>query len=168
MASSIALLLNTIATKCYYQLHGTALAFGFLITAAARSKTWTVFGRSNTGVVGSNPARGISACIYLFCICGILYVGIDLATDWSPIPGVLPTVYRIKELKKRRRPNKELQNHSNNVSVLHHGRKWMWTLIHAFLAPVASQNLRILNSMALMCFPLQKFLWSPFCFYRCL
>jgi hypothetical protein len=39
----------------------------------ARSETWTVFARSNTGAVGSNPTRDIeSVCVYsvfmLFCV----------------------------------------------------------------------------------------------------
>jgi hypothetical protein len=32
------------------------------ITVAARSKTWKVFARSNTGIVGSNPTWGIVVC----------------------------------------------------------------------------------------------------------
>jgi hypothetical protein len=40
----------------------------------------------------------------LFCVC----VGSRLATGWSPVQGVLPTVYRIKKLEKRPRPNKGL------------------------------------------------------------
>jgi hypothetical protein len=28
-----------------------------------------VFARSNTGIVGSNPARGMDACLRLFCVC---------------------------------------------------------------------------------------------------
>jgi hypothetical protein len=45
-------------------------------------------------------------CVYsvfvLFC------VGRGLETSWSPVQGVLPTVYGIKKLKKRPRPNKGL------------------------------------------------------------
>jgi hypothetical protein len=36
------------------------------ITVAARSKAWTVFASSNTGIVGSNPTRGIDICVRLF------------------------------------------------------------------------------------------------------
>jgi hypothetical protein len=39
-----------------------------LITVAARSKAWTVFILSNAGIVGSNPTRGMDACLYLFCV----------------------------------------------------------------------------------------------------
>jgi hypothetical protein len=38
------------------------------ITVAARSKTWTVFAHSNTGVVVSNPNRGMDYCMILFCL----------------------------------------------------------------------------------------------------
>jgi hypothetical protein len=44
------------------------------ITVAARSKTRTVFARSNTGVVGSNPTRGMDVCVRLFCVCLLLCV----------------------------------------------------------------------------------------------
>jgi hypothetical protein len=35
-------------------------------TAAAQSKAWTVFARSNTGIVGSNPTWGMDVCVRLF------------------------------------------------------------------------------------------------------
>jgi hypothetical protein len=39
------------------------------ITVAARSKAWTVFARSNAGIVVSNPTRGMDVCLCLFCVC---------------------------------------------------------------------------------------------------
>jgi hypothetical protein len=48
----------------------------------------------------------MEVCVCLFCFFA-LYVGRGLSTGWSPVQGVLPTVYRIKKLKKRPRPNKE-------------------------------------------------------------
>jgi hypothetical protein len=60
----------------------------------------------------SSPARKLGSwvrisleawmfvCVRLFCVCVVLCVGRGLATGWSPVQGVLPTVYRIKELKK--------------------------------------------------------------------
>jgi hypothetical protein len=33
------------------------------ITVAARSKAWTVFARSNAGIVVSNPTRGMDVCL---------------------------------------------------------------------------------------------------------
>jgi hypothetical protein len=76
------------------------------ITVAARSKSWIVFACSNAGIVGSNPTQGMDVCVRLFCVCVVLCVGSGLATGWSPVQGVLPTVYRIKKWKKRRRSNK--------------------------------------------------------------
>jgi hypothetical protein len=35
------------------------------ITVAARSKAWTVFVRSNTGIMGSNPTRVMDVCVRL-------------------------------------------------------------------------------------------------------
>jgi hypothetical protein len=34
---------------------------------AARSKAWTIFVRSNAGIVGSNPIQGMRVCVHLFC-----------------------------------------------------------------------------------------------------
>jgi hypothetical protein len=45
-------------------------------------------------------------CVYSVCV--VLCVGSGLATSRSLAQGVLPTVYRIKKLKKRPRPNKGL------------------------------------------------------------
>jgi hypothetical protein len=73
------------------------------ITEVTRSKAWTVFARSNTGIVGSNPTRGMDVCVRLFCVCVVLCVGSGLATGWSPVQGVLQTVYRTKRVKKRPR-----------------------------------------------------------------
>jgi hypothetical protein len=40
---------------------------------AARSKGGNVFYRSNTGIVGSNPTRGIDVYLHLFCVFIVLY-----------------------------------------------------------------------------------------------
>jgi hypothetical protein len=71
------------------------------ITAAARSKAWTLFARLNTGFVGSNPTQGMDVCVLLFYVCVVLYVGSGLETGWFPVQGISQTVYRIKKLKKR-------------------------------------------------------------------
>jgi hypothetical protein len=39
------------------------------ITEAARSEAWTVFGRSNIGIVGSKPTQAMDVCVCLFCVC---------------------------------------------------------------------------------------------------
>jgi hypothetical protein len=62
----------------------------------ARSKAWTVFARANTGIVGSNPIHGMDVCVRLFCVCVVLCVCSGLATGWSSVQGVLPTVYKNK------------------------------------------------------------------------
>jgi hypothetical protein len=77
---------------------------------AARSKAWTVFALSNTGIVGSNLTC-TDVSVRLFCVYIVLCVGNGLATGWSSVQGVLPTVYRIKKLKKRPRSNKGLWSH---------------------------------------------------------
>jgi hypothetical protein len=38
------------------------------ITMAAQSKARTVLAAQNTGVVGSNPTRGVDVCMRLFCL----------------------------------------------------------------------------------------------------
>jgi hypothetical protein len=43
--------------------------FNVPIKVAARSKAWTVFARSNTGIVCSNPTRDMDVCVRLFCFC---------------------------------------------------------------------------------------------------
>jgi hypothetical protein len=75
---------------------------------AERSNAWTVFARSDAGIVGSNPIQGMDIRVRLFWVCIVLCVGSGLATGLSPVQGVLTTLYRIKELKKRPRPNKGL------------------------------------------------------------
>jgi hypothetical protein len=71
------------------------------VTVAARSKAWNVFARLNTGIVGSNPARGMDVCVYSVFV--LSCVGSGLATGWSIVQGVLPTVYMCKITK----PHKE-------------------------------------------------------------
>jgi hypothetical protein len=48
-------------------------------TAGHRGRA--VFARSNTGIVGSNPTRGIDVYMHLFFVCVVLCVGSGLATD---------------------------------------------------------------------------------------
>jgi hypothetical protein len=60
-----------------------------LITVAARSKAWTVFARSNIGIVGSDPTQGMDVCVRLFCV---LCAGSGLASGWSPVQWILPSM----------------------------------------------------------------------------
>jgi hypothetical protein len=62
---------------------------------ATQSEAWTVFTRSNTEIVASNPTGGMDVCVRLFCIYVVLFVGNDLAT-----------VYRIRKTEKEGRHNK--------------------------------------------------------------
>jgi hypothetical protein len=73
------------------------------ITVAGPYKAWTVFAGYNIGIVGSNLTRGMEVCVRLFWVCVVLWVGSGLATGWSPVQAILPSVYRIKKLKQRRR-----------------------------------------------------------------
>jgi hypothetical protein len=63
---------------------------------AARSEAWTGFARSNTGIVDSNTTQGMDVCLRLFYVCA----GGGLATSWSPVQGVLPTVLGLRNWSK--------------------------------------------------------------------
>jgi hypothetical protein len=39
------------------------------VRVAVRSKAWTVFTRSNAGIVGSNLTQSTDVCLRLFCVC---------------------------------------------------------------------------------------------------
>jgi hypothetical protein len=41
----------------------------------------TLFARSSAGIVGSNPTRGMDACVRLFLVYVVLCAGSGLATD---------------------------------------------------------------------------------------
>jgi hypothetical protein len=65
---------ETEATTCKWLRRNVALllyslVFKLPITVAELSKAWTVFDRSNTGVLGSNPTWGMNVCVSLFCLC---------------------------------------------------------------------------------------------------
>jgi hypothetical protein len=65
------------------------IAFGVPFTVAAPSKAWTVFARSDAGIVGLNPTLGMDVlCVYSFILC----LGRGLVTGWSLVQGVLPSV----------------------------------------------------------------------------
>jgi hypothetical protein len=62
------------------------------ITVAARSKEWTVFARSNTGIVGSNPIWGIDVCVCLFRVFAVSCVQVVALRRADPRPRC-PTEY---------------------------------------------------------------------------
>jgi hypothetical protein len=80
-----------------------------------RSRERTVFARSNTVSWVRNPTRGMDVRVR-YSVCAVLCVGSGLATGLSPVQGVLPTVYRIKELKKRPR-SKGLYSHRETERI---------------------------------------------------
>jgi hypothetical protein len=83
----------------------------------------------NTGVVGSNPARGMYVCVRLFCVCIVLCIGRGLPMGWSPVQGVLPNVYRIKKLKSGQGLTKgcrAIDRQACQVYVLAYGLKQMY------------------------------------------
>jgi hypothetical protein len=41
----------------------------------------------------------MDVCARLFCVCVVLCVGSGLATGWSPVQGVLSTLYRLGNWK---------------------------------------------------------------------
>jgi hypothetical protein len=73
----------------------------------SRSKAGTVFARSEAGIVGSNTTQSMDVwcvCMCLFCVCVVLCLGRGLATSWSLVQGVLPSVKMIMKSKKRPGP----------------------------------------------------------------
>jgi hypothetical protein len=48
---------------------------------------FSVFARSNTGIVGSKRTKVMDVCVY-----SVFALGSGVAPDWSPTQGVLPTV----------------------------------------------------------------------------
>jgi hypothetical protein len=78
--------------ESYTELNWLRVSIQLPITVATLSKAWNVFPRSNTGIVDSNPTKSTDVCLPLVCVCVVLCVGSGLATGWSPVQGVLPTV----------------------------------------------------------------------------
>jgi hypothetical protein len=78
------------------------------IAVAARSKARTVFARSNAGIMVSNLTKGVDVFVRLFCVCVVLCVGSGLVTSWSPVQGVLSSLYKNKKLKSGQGPTKGL------------------------------------------------------------
>jgi hypothetical protein len=75
---------SVIADKCQYKnshslimllLYSGARSQTVPNTVAARSKAWTVFVRSNAGIVGSNPTQGMDVyvCVYSMLVLFSVY-----------------------------------------------------------------------------------------------
>jgi hypothetical protein len=89
------------------QLHGCARNSSRPIAVAGRSRACTVLARSNAGIMCSNPTQGMDVYVRLFCVYAVLYIGSGLAKGQSSVQEVLPTVYRVKKMKKRSFPTKD-------------------------------------------------------------
>jgi hypothetical protein len=65
---------------------------------AARSRASNVFPRSNTGVLGSNPAQGMDVCLRSFCVC-VALCSQRHCVGLIPRPGSPTDSLKIKKLK---------------------------------------------------------------------
>jgi hypothetical protein len=111
-----------------------------LVTVAARSKAWNVFARLKIGIVGSNPSRGMDVCLRLtaFILFVLPCVSSGLATGWSLVQGVLPTVYKCKiaephkeEAKARYGMQRHIRRRYERLSLKIIGKfRFSVTLIH--------------------------------------
>jgi hypothetical protein len=99
------------------------------IIAATRAAAWTVFARSNTGIVGSNPTGGMDVRVCWFCVNVVLCVGGTLRKADPPSK----ESYRLctGKLKKRPRsikmavgPNEEGKRASDKALK----PRWFWVL----------------------------------------
>jgi hypothetical protein len=54
------------------------------ITAAARSKAWTVFAHSNAEIMGSNPTQGMDVCIVCLFVFLLLFVELQVLRRTDP------------------------------------------------------------------------------------
>jgi hypothetical protein len=80
---------------------------------AKRSEVCTVFARSEAGIVGLNPTRGIDVWyVYVFILC----LGRGLAMSWTLVQGVLPSVKRSKWEKNKQTNLNTVKYKWNKVS----------------------------------------------------
>jgi hypothetical protein len=85
---------GTANTRVWFSLNTSSIIkyLSLLITnsltkVAGRFKARTLFARSNTGIVGSNPTSGmdVGVCAFILCICCPVCAGSGLARGWSPV-----------------------------------------------------------------------------------
>jgi hypothetical protein len=79
------------------------------------SKAWTVFVCPNSGVVGSEPTRGIDILVCVSLSSCFLCAGSCLGMTWCHVQRTLPELYRIKKFKMSPRPNKGALNPSITI-----------------------------------------------------
>jgi hypothetical protein len=65
------------------------------ITLTVLSNERNSFPSRNTGIVGSYPTGGMDVCMCVYSLFVLSCLGSDLATGWSLVQGVLPTVCKI-------------------------------------------------------------------------
>jgi hypothetical protein len=106
------------------------------ITVAAPSKSWTIFARSNDGIVGWNRAQGMDVSVYVYFVFVLFCVGSILATSWSPVQGVLPTLYRVVKLKNAARAQ----------------QKAVWPLINKWMKSLSKRIILKATLVILTCF----------------
>jgi hypothetical protein len=63
-------------------------------TVAAQPKAWTIFPRSNAGILDSKHTQCMDVCVCVFLFCAVLCIGSGLATGWSLFQGVLTTAQK--------------------------------------------------------------------------
>jgi hypothetical protein len=90
-------------------------------------------------VMGSNPNQGMDVCVRLFCVWVVLCVGWGLATGWSPVQGVLPAVYRLRNIKNWPRYNKRLWSH-NRIDI---SKKYYYKISATNSAFAPSHNISV-------------------------
>jgi hypothetical protein len=88
---------SSATTRCHIPEHGTPY---FNISLPSTCRQPITVAHSNAGVVVSNPTQATDVCARLFCVHAVVCVGTALARGWSPVQGVLPTVYMITKLKE--------------------------------------------------------------------
>jgi hypothetical protein len=84
------------------------------VPMSAQSKPRTAFNRPNTGIVGSNPARGMGVSTFLCVVlsCG----GSGLATGRSSVQGVLLNVQKyIYKFQKRNSESEKTRGPNSNL-----------------------------------------------------
>jgi hypothetical protein len=94
------------ATSEMFQKHSIRI---FKVKMLKSRSQWPSCLRHELSSLAQTLGRGFECHSKHGCLCAlILCVGRGLATGWSLVQVVLPTVYKIKKLKKRRRPIKGL------------------------------------------------------------
>jgi hypothetical protein len=85
---------------------------------AARFKVSNILASSSIGVVGSNPTRGMDVSLR-FSLFVLSCLSSGLVMGWSPVQGVLPTVYQIYNFKI----NSELDRPKSLIRYGRRGRR---------------------------------------------